>query len=396
VNLMKRTVWLLAGCQALMNSGNTLIVATSALVGLRLADDKLLATLPVALTLLTSMLTTIPASLLMGRVGRRAGFQLGTLFGLGGAGLAVWAILRQDFTLFCLAAVLIGGFNAFGTYYRFAAADVATDDYRSRAISYVMAGGIVAALVGPNLANWSQAWLARHEFAGSYLSLLGVYGLSLVALAFVRIAPPSPDPSGTPGRPLTEIARQPAFLVALAGGALGYGGMALVMTATPLAMHQHAHPFHDTAFVIEWHLLGMFAPAFVAGHLIRRFGLINMMIAGTMLYFACIVTSLSGNTVTHFWFALTLLGMGWSFLFVGATTLLTETYTENEKAKSQALNDFLVFSVIAASSLSAGAIQHHLGWDAVNLALAPVAAVILGALFWLRSTQRRAALDLSA
>jgi len=395
VNLMKRTVWLLAGCQALMNSGNTLIVATSALVGLRLAEDKSLATLPVALTLFTGMLTTIPASLLMGRIGRRAGFQIGTVFGLAGAGLAVWAILQRDFTLFCLAAVLIGGFNAFGTYYRFAAADVATDDYRSRAISYVMAGGIVAALVGPNLANWSQAWLAHHEFAGSYLSLLGVYGLSLVALAFVRTAPPSTDPSGKPGRPLAEIARQPAFLVALAGGALGYGGMALVMTATPLAMHQHAHPFADTAFVIEWHLLGMFAPAFVAGHLIRRFGLINMMITGTLLYFACIVTSLSGNTVTHFWLALTLLGMGWSFLFVGATTLLTETYTENEKAKSQALNDFLVFSVIAASSLSAGAIQHHLGWHAVNLVLAPIAAAILGALLWLRSARRRAALDFS-
>jgi len=392
---MKRTVWLLAGCQALMNSGNTLIVATSALVGLRLAEDKSLATLPVALTLFTGMLTTIPASLLMGRIGRRAGFQIGTVFGLAGAGLAVWAILQRDFTLFCLAAVLIGGFNAFGTYYRFAAADVATDDYRSRAISYVMAGGIVAALVGPNLANWSQAWLAHHEFAGSYLSLLGVYGLSLVALAFVRTAPPSTDPSGKPGRPLAEIARQPAFLVALAGGALGYGGMALVMTATPLAMHQHAHPFADTAFVIEWHLLGMFAPAFVAGHLIRRFGLINMMITGTLLYFACIVTSLSGNTVTHFWLALTLLGMGWSFLFVGATTLLTETYTENEKAKSQALNDFLVFSVIAASSLSAGAIQHHLGWHAVNLVLAPIAAAILGALLWLRSARRRAALDFS-
>jgi len=253
----------------------------------------------------------------------------------------------------------------------------------------------VAALVGPNLANWSQAWLAHHEFAGSYLSLLGVYGLSLVALAFVRTAPPTTDPSGKPGRPLAEIARQPAFLVALAGGALGYGGMALVMTATPLAMHQHAHPFADTAFVIEWHLLGMFAPAFVAGHLIRRFGLINMMITGTLLYFACIVTSLSGNTVTHFWLALTLLGMGWSFLFVGATTLLTETYTENEKAKSQALNDFLVFSVIAASSLSAGAIQHHLGWHAVNLVLAPIAAAILGALLWLRSARRRAALDFS-
>lgn len=391
MNVMKRTVWLLAGCQALMNSGNTLIVATSALVGLRLAEDKSLATLPVALTLFTSMLTTIPASLLMRRIGRRAGFQLGTLFGLAGATLAVGAIVQQSFPLFCLAAVLIGGFNAFGTYYRFAAADIATDDYRSRAISYVMAGGVVAALVGPNLANWSQAWLAQHEFAGSYLSLLGVYGMSLVALAFVRIGRPGDAGNVTEGRRLAEIARQPAFLVALAGGALGYGGMALVMTATPLAMHQHAHAFADTAFVIEWHLLGMFAPAFVAGHLIRRFGLLNVMIAGTLCYFGCVVASLSGSTVAHFWAALTLLGVGWSFLFVGATTLLTQTYTENEKAKSQALNDFLVFSVIAVSSLSAGAIQHQFGWQAVNLALLPVAGVILAALVWLKATQRAAA-----
>jgi MFS family permease len=389
MNPMRRTVWLLAGCQALMNSGNSLLAATSALVGFQLAADKSLATLPLALTLFTGMLTTVPASFLMARTGRRAGFIAGTALGLGGAALAAWGIVHGSFLHFCLASALIGGFNGFGTYYRFAAADAATADYRSRAISFVMAGGVVAAVIGPNLAHWTSGWLAAHEFAGSYLSLLGVYGLSLAILLFLRI-PPRPAAARVPGRPLAQIARQPAFVVALACGALSYAGMTLVMTATPLAMHRHAHAFAETAFVIEWHMLGMFLPAFAAGHLIRRFGVLNVMLAGALLYFGCIAAGLAGATVAHFWVALTLLGVGWSFLFVGATTLLTETYAESEKAKAQALNDFVVFSVITASSLSAGMLQHHLGWQAVNLALLPLTVAIIAALLWLRAGRRAA------
>ncbi len=388
MNAMKRNVWLLAGCQALMNTGNSLLIATSALVGLRLATDKSLATLPLALQLLTSMLTTAPASFLMKAVGRQAGFIVGTLLGLAGAGLAAHAIVGGNFLYFCIAAALIGGFNGFGTYYRFAAADVASADYRSRAISYVMAGGVVAAVIGPNLAHWTSEWLAGIEFAGSYLSLLGIYGLSLAVLLFVRIPAPTSAQAHTHGRPLSVVARQPAFLVALAGGALGYGVMALVMTATPLAMHQHAHAFADTAFVIEWHLLGMFAPSFVTGHLIRRFGVLNVMLAGVALYVACVAVNLAGTDVAHFWAALFLLGVGWNFLFIGGTTLLTETYTEAEKAKAQALNDFTVFTVITLSSLSAGALQHYFGWHTVNLGAAPLIALILAALLWLRQARK--------
>ena len=384
MNMMKRNVWLLAGCQALMNSGNSLLIATSALVGFKLAADKSLATLPLALQFFTSMLTTIPASFLMKAIGRQAGFMIGTLLGLVGAGLAAWGIVTGNFVYFCLAAALIGAFNGFGTYYRFAAADVATPDYRSRAISYVMAGGVVAALVGPNLAHWTSEWLAGIEFAGSYLSLLGIYGLSLVALLFVRVPAPTTTPAHAHGRPLADIARQPAFIVALAAGALGVGVMALVMTATPLAMHQHAHAFADTAFVIEWHLLGMFAPSFFTGHLIRRFGVLNVMLAGVALNIGCVAVNLAGTEVAHFWAALTLLGVGWNFLFIGGTTLLTETYTEAEKAKAQALNDFVVFTVITASSLSAGALQYQLGWRAVNLGVVPFIIVILGALLWFK------------
>jgi MFS family permease len=358
-------------------------------VGLRLATDKSLATLPLALQFLTSMLTTIPASFLMKAVGRQAGFIVGTFLGLVGAGLAAGAIVGGNFLYFCIAAALIGAFNGFGTYYRFAAADVASADYRSRAISYVMAGGVVAAVIGPNLAHWTSEWLSGVEFAGSYLSLLGIYGLSLVVLLFVRIPVPTSAQAHAHGRPLSVVARQPAFLVALAGGALGVGVMALVMTATPLAMHQHAHAFADTAFVIEWHLLGMFAPSFVTGHLIRRFGVLNVMLAGVVLYVACVAVNLVGTDVAHFWAALFLLGVGWNFLFVGGTTLLTETYAEAEKAKAQALNDFAVFTVITLSSLSAGALQHYFGWRTVNLGVVPLIVVIAGALLWLRA--RRAA-----
>ncbi len=388
---MKRNVWLLSGCQALMNSGNSLLIATSALVGFQLSPDKSLATLPLALQYFTSMLTTIPASFLMKAIGRRGGFVVGTLFGLAGAGLAATGIVVGNFVYFCLAAALIGAFNGFGMYYRFAAADTATPDYKSRAISFVVAGGVVAAVVGPNLANWTRDWLSGIEFAGSYLSLLGIYGLSLVTLLFVRIPAPTVAQAHAHGRPLAVVARQPAFIVALAAGALGYGVMALVMTATPLAMHQHAHAFADTAFVIEWHLIGMFAPSFFTGHLIRRFGTLNVMLAGVAFSIGSVAMGLAGTAVAHFWVALTLLGVGWNFLFVGATTLLTETYTETEKAKTEALNNFAVFTAITLSNLSAGALQHHFGWRTVNVGVLPLIAVILGALLWLRARRAAAA-----
>jgi MFS family permease len=387
---MKKNVWLLSGCQALLNTGNSLLITTSALVGLRLAPDLALATLPLALQLLASMLTTMPASLLMQRIGRRAGFALGAVLGITGAGLAAYAIVTAQFVAFCAASALLGMFNAFGTYYRFAAADVSTPEYRSRAISFVMAGGVVAAVVGPNLASWTRALLPAVEFAGSYLSLIGVFALTLFALLFMRLPRPSAPAHGD-GRPLRAIAAQATYLVAVAGGALGYGVMAFVMTATPLAMHAHAHPFSDTAFVIEWHLLGMFAPSFFTGHLIRRFGVLNVMLTGALLNAGCVAVNLIGTDVAHFWAALTLLGVGWNFLFIGGSTLLTETYRESEKARAQGLNDFLVFTAITVASLFAGALQHYLGWRAVNLGVIPLIVLIAGALLWLKARRRAAA-----
>jgi MFS family permease len=253
-----------------------------------------------------------------------------------------------------------------------------------------MAGGVVAAVVGPNLANWTRALVPAVEFAGSYLSLIGVFALTLLALLFLRLPRP-PAAAHADGRPLRVIASQGVYLVALAGGALGFAVMAFVMTATPLAMHAHAHPFADTAFVIEWHLLGMFAPSFFTGHLIRRFGVLNVMLAGAVLYAACVSINLLGTGVAHFWAALFLLGVGWNFLFVGGSTLLTETYRESEKARAQGLNDFAVFTCITAASLFAGTLQHHFGWRTVNIGVIPLIALIAGALLWLRARRAQAA-----
>jgi len=384
----RKNVLLLAAAQAMMMTGGSLLITTSALVGFRLSPDKSLATLPLALQMLAGMLTTIPASLIMQRIGRQRGFLLGSTLGLGGAALAAQAIVAGNFALFALAAALSGMFTGFGNYYRFAAADVAPEDYRSRAISYVLAGGVVAALIGPNLAHWTSDWLAT-PFAGSFVALTGIMLLSFVTLLFLDIPRTAAEIHGG-GRPLSEIVAQPAFRVAALGGMLGYGVMALVMTATPLAMHGHQHPFSETAFVIEWHVLGMFAPSFVTGTLIRRFGVLRIMTTGALLYLGCVAVNLGGTSVGHYWLALTLLGVGWNFLFIGATTLLTETYRPEEKARTQAVNDFLVFSTVTVSVLSAGALQHHFGWRAVNLGVLPLVAIVLGALLWLRQRRRLA------
>jgi len=378
---MKKNVLLLAACQAMLMTGGSLLIATSALVGYRLAPDKTLATLPLAMQMLSSMLTSIPASLLMQRFGRRAGFLLGSTIGIAGAGLATYAIVTSNFTLFVLGAALSGMFAGFGNYYRFAAADVATLDYRGTAISYVMAGGVIAAFIGPNLAHWTSAWLAA-PFAGSYLALAAILILSFTTQLFLDIPRPLRERHGS-GRTLGAIARQPVFMVAAIGGMLGYGIMALVMTATPLAMHEHHYAFGDMAFVIEWHVLGMFAPSFFTGHLIRCFGVLQVMLVGGLLSAVCVGINLTGTSLSHFWLALFLLGMGWNFLFIGATTLLTETYAPEEKAKTQALNDFLVFSTVTVAVLSAGSLQHHLGWQAVNYGVMPLIAVTVLAVTWL-------------
>ncbi|MGQ0648204.1 MAG: MFS transporter [Gemmatimonadaceae bacterium] len=383
---MRRNVWHLAAGQAMGFTGSTLLVATSALVGLRLAPREGLATLPMALQMVANMLTTIPASLLMQRIGRRGGFLVGSAIGIVGAALAVRAIVIESFALFAMSAALSGSANAFLNYYRFAAADAVDVEERPRAISWVLAGGVIAALVGPNLARWTRTWLEA-PFAGSYVALTGIMVLSFLNLTFLDLPRPAAD-AHRGGRPLSAIVSQPVFLCALICGMTGYALMSLVMTATPLSMQAHHHAFNDTAFVIQWHALGMFAPSFVTGELIRRFGVLRVMLAGVGLIAACVVVNLTGTTVLQYATALGLLGVGWNFLFIGSTTLITEAHSPQEKGKAQALNDFAVFSTVTLAVLSAGALQHAFGWRAVNLGALPVTLIPLGAVLWLMWLRR--------
>ncbi|MBD3609759.1 MAG: MFS transporter [Gammaproteobacteria bacterium] len=357
---MLRNIWLLSAMQALMMSGNTLLITTSALVGFSLATDKSLATLPLASQFLATMLMTIPASLWMQKVGRRVGFATGTLLGLLGAVTLSYAVFQQQFWLFVIGTILIGMFNGFGMYYRFAAVEVATDEYKSRAISYVMAGGVFAALVGPNLANWTRDW-TEIPFASSYLVIAGLYIISLLALFRLRLPKPVVRSKNDSGRRLSEIMLQPVFIVAVMGGMFGFAVMSLVMTATPLAMEHHPHPFSDIAFVIQWHVLGMFVPSFFTGHLIRRWGVLKIMLLGAIFNLLCVLINLTGTSLWHYWTALVLLGVGWNFLFVGGTTLLTEAYRAEESARVQAINDFMVYSMVTLASVTAGALQYQFG-----------------------------------
>lgn len=380
---MPLSVYLLAACQALMMSSTSLMMTISALVGYSLADDKSFATLPLSFQFLGLMLTTVPASMIMGRLGRKTGFIIGSIFGLIGGFTAVWSILNHQFWWFAVAAFFVGIFNGFGTYYRFAAVDVADDVNRPKAISYVMIGGVIAAFVGPNLAKLGQDIFTNERFAGGFVFVIICYFLVLLIMTFIKLPKADLNTQSLNLRPLKQIISQPAFIVALICGMFGYAVMSYLMTATPLAMKHHAHPFSDTAFVIQWHVLAMFAPSFFTGNIIQRVGVINVLIAGALLGFVCVAINLTGQTVWHFWMALITLGISWNFLFIGATDLLTTTYHPSEKSKAQGFNDFLVFTMVTIASLSAGMFQHNFGWKVVNLGALPLLAIILISLVWL-------------
>ena len=386
----RRDVYLLALCQALLATGNAVVITTSALVGQTLAPDGL-ATLPLFLQFLAIMATALPASYLMRQIGRRAGFAVGAGFAFAAGLLGCGAILTGSFALFSIASIGYGVFMGFGMYYRFAAADVASPAFRPRAISYVLAGGVVAAIAGPELAKATDDLFGPALFAGCFAAIAALALLTLLALAFLRIAPPPLEERSGQGRPLAQIMRQPAFIVALGAAAIAQGAMVLVMTATPLAMAFCGHGFDQTAFVIQWHVLGMFAPSFITGHLISRFGVLNVMAIGAGLILVCLGVALSGIEIAQFWLALLLLGIGWNFMFVGATSLLTTTYQPAEKAKIQAINDLLIFATAAFASLSSGVLHHQIGWEAVNLSMILPILATLGAILWLRQREIRIA-----
>jgi MFS family permease len=387
----RRNVLLLAASQGLFMIGTSTMIAEAALVGHLLAPDKALATLPVALQQLSVMFTTFPASLLMRKIGRRGGFSVGAGFGILGTAVAMLGVLWGSFWIFCLGTLLNGVYNGFGQFYRFAAVDGSSDTWRSKAISYTLAGGVIAAVLGPELAKISKDWLAPVTYAGSFAALSGVAVLALLVLQFIRIPMPSAAERSGEGRPLAEIARNPTFIVAVFAAMVGYGVMAFLMTVTPLAMVAHQHTFDSAAFVIQWHVLAMFAPSFVTGALVARFGVLRIMQSGAVLLALCIAAGLAGADVHHFWLGLVLLGVGWNFLYVGGTTLVTETYRPAEKATVQAANDFLIFGTVTLAAASSGALHSAFGWVVLNLIVIPLVAATLAALVWLELRRRRVA-----
>ncbi|MGB3495136.1 MAG: MFS transporter [Elainellaceae cyanobacterium] len=395
LNRERLNVLLLALCQALSATGMTIVVTVASLVGYSLVTNKALATLPITVMQIATMLATIPASLLMKQLGRRRGFMLGSLLGILGAGFSVQGIISAQFPLFCLGVFCIGAFNSFAWYYRFAAADSASESFRPQAISLVVSGGVIAAIVGPSLASWAKDAFSTHEFAGSIAVIVGLQIMAIALLSRVHIPPMADTQIEGAERPLTAIARQPVFLAAVVGSMLGYGVMSLVMTATPLAMTNFDHSFEATASVIRWHVLGMFAPSFMTGFLIARFGVLNIILAGIAINSLCVAVNFSGTAFPHFSIALLLLGIGWNFMFIGSTTLLTEVYAPAEKSKVQAAHDFLTFSFVALCSLMSGQLLYFFSWNTINAVGLGGMAIALVANLWLRYHRRQIAQPLT-
>ena len=387
-NSIKRNIGLLAACQALLFTNNSTLIAINGLAGLSLAPYAGLATLPVTCWVLGGAIATMPASLHMKRVGRQRGLTLGTFFGIVGALICAAGIGTRNFWLLCLGTLVWGAYNAYGQYYRFVAADIATPDLRANAIALVLAGGLVGGILGPNTSRYT-ADLLQPKFLGAYLALIGFALATMILLRFIRIPAPTAAEQAQSGRPLSEIASQPKFILAVFSGAVSYGVMNFLMTSTPIAMQACGHPFGDAAFVISSHVVAMFAPSFFTGRLIRRFGVLQVMLAGAALNLTCIGVALAGLAVMNFWWAMVLLGVGWNFLYIGGTTLLTDTYRPEERAKAQGTNDQAIFIMMVVSSFTSGMTVTGAGWERVNLMALPLIAAVAAGIAWFAFQNRR-------
>jgi MFS family permease len=386
----RRNVFLLACCQALLFTNNVTLISLNGLAGFALADNKALATLPVTGYVVGAALSTFPASLWMKRVGRRNGFLTGTLFGLAGGAIATLGIGLGSFWTLVLGTLVLGTYNAFGQYYRFAAADATPLSWRAKAISLVMAGGLVGGIIGPEMSKHTID-LAKPTYLASYASLMGFCLATMAILSMLRFPEAKAEEAHGPTRPLKQIMAQPVFVVAVVVAALGYGVMNLLMTSTPLAMGFCGHPYAAAASVISAHVIAMFGPSFFTGSLIQRFGVLNVMMAGVATMFACVAIALSGQLVTHFWWSLVLLGVGWNFMYVGGTTLLTEAYHPAEKAKTQGANEILIFCTTATSSFTSGVVVSAAGWNTLNYVALPFLAIAGAAALWLAHRRRAVA-----
>ena len=391
MDISRKNVVVLAICQGLLLVNNSVLITVNALAGYALAPEKALATLPVTMYFIGSALTTIPFSFMMKRYGRRAGFTLGAGCAIVGSLICAIAVYQESFWLLCFGVLVLGAYFAAAQYYRFAAADSAPADYKSTAISLVLAGGIIGGFIGPETSKLTKDAVTGHPYVGAYFSLVGFAVLSMAVLHWLQLGGLTETERKAAGRPLGAIARQPAFIVAVLCGTIAYGVMNLLMTTTPLAMVDSAHTFSDAAFVIQWHVVGMFAPSFVTGTLIKHWGLMRVLLAGVALNIGCVGIALSGMDVMHFWLAMFLLGVGWNFMFVGATALLTESHTAVERAKVQGVNDAAIFVTLVASSLSSGALFTFQGWQLMNALAIPVLLLAGAAIAWLAWRRRNSA-----
>lgn len=386
---MNAQLLLLTLVQGLFLVNNVTFIAINGLVGLQLAPFGWMATLPVMGYVVGGALATPLVARTQSRFGRKASFQIGLAVALGSALLAALAAWTRQFWLLVAATMIAGYYSANGQLYRFAAAELAAPDWREKAVSLVLAGGLLGAIVGPNLAAWTRTVLPV-PFVGAYLALAVVALLALAVMAFIDFPPaPAKGPGSAAGRPLGQIMRQPVFIVATVGAALGYGVMNLLMAATPLAMQVCGFDFESTALVLQWHVIGMFAPGFVTGHLIKRFGVLTVMGVGVLLNLLCVVIALSGVDLHQFLIALLLLGVGWNFLFTGSTTLALSAYRPEEKDRAQAAINFCVFATMAVTSFASGALVTTQGWAWLNIGSLPALVLVGAALLWLGRQRRR-------
>ena len=389
----------LAVAQGLFTAAVSIDLTLTGLTGYQLAPDKSLATLPFALITVAGALTTLFASLLMQRIGRRWGFVLGASTCAVGGLVSVWAVFHDAFWTFCLGTAAVGVFQAFAQYYRLAAADSVDTDHKARVISMVLAGGVIAAVLGPALAAWSKT-LFPALFAGSYLMVfvLGLLSALLIGNGYRDVDMPgaATDAAARPVRSLATVFRQPISLAALANNVIGGVVMMFVMTAAPLAAVGCSHSIDDGANIIQWHLVGMYGPSFFAGRLIKRFGMPAVLFTGMALSAACGVIAMASTSLVAFYLALLCLGIGWNFMFVGGTTLLASSHLPSERARVQGVAELIRYGFTAVATLAAGPVLERFGWAELNAVVFPLLAIaaVMTAI-WVRA-DRPAALQPAA
>lgn len=384
--MQARNLLVLVGCQLISATSTIALVTLGGIIGAAMTDNKALVTLPLSLMVVAVASTAIPASMLMRRIGRRRGFMVSSTIASAGMFIGVLALQRSSFVLFCVATMMLGVNTAFTQQYRYAAAESVTRPYVARAISFVLLGSIGGAFIGKELATRGEAWVEGIPYAGTLAVLGFLFILQALLMSMLR-EPAAHEEHAMPqsDRPLKSIVLQPVFLTAVCGGAVAYGIMTLIMTATPLSMHLNdGYSIEATSSVIRDHVLAMYVPSLAAGFLIDRVGVTRLMLVGAAGLLATSLIGLQGHSLLHYWWALVLLGIGWNFLYVGGTTLLTYTYSLAERFRAQAVNEFLVFGISATASLLAGTVMFYFGWTTLMLIPMPLLAAICAALLWTR------------